>query len=219
MLDVPAQGSTKRRVGRRKRIPGEPATAEKLLDASAIAFGASGFARTRLEDIAERAGVTRPTLLHHFGSKQALFEATLARAFLLLEREITRALLVPGDYDARVLAVVDALLAFNDANAGMLAVIFRGVLEEDVSVRAAVRERFLPLLDQLEATLRHAAGDRLTAAQPLRAALMSLIATQLTHSSLGAFADELWSGPAHVRVLAATMLGVEPARITDPASD
>jgi AcrR family transcriptional regulator len=42
-------------------------------------FGATGFDRTRLDDIAADAGVTKPILYRHFGSKKDLYLAVLAR--------------------------------------------------------------------------------------------------------------------------------------------
>lgn len=42
-------------------------------------FGERGFAATRLEDIAAAAGVTKPILYRHFGSKQDLYLALLRR--------------------------------------------------------------------------------------------------------------------------------------------
>ena len=41
------------------------------------AFGTIGFAAAKASDIAQRAGVTRGALLHHFGDKEGLFAAVL----------------------------------------------------------------------------------------------------------------------------------------------
>lgn len=48
-------------------------------------FGDPGFAVTTLEEIVARAGVTRGAFYHHFGSKEALFEAV----FLVMQAEMT----------------------------------------------------------------------------------------------------------------------------------
>ena len=54
------------------------ARAPEILDAALGCFAQKGFAATRLDDIAARAGITKGTIYLYFDSKQALFEA-LAR--------------------------------------------------------------------------------------------------------------------------------------------
>jgi AcrR family transcriptional regulator len=50
----------------------------EILDAALAVFAQKGFAATRLDDIAAKAGITKGTIYLYFNSKQALFEA-LAR--------------------------------------------------------------------------------------------------------------------------------------------
>jgi AcrR family transcriptional regulator len=54
------------------------ARAPEILDAALACFAQKGFAATRLDDIAAKAGITKGTIYLYFDSKQALFEA-LAR--------------------------------------------------------------------------------------------------------------------------------------------
>lgn len=44
-------------------------------------FSRFGFAATRLEDIADELGLTRPALFYYFRDKQTLYDATIADAF------------------------------------------------------------------------------------------------------------------------------------------
>lgn len=58
---------------------------EEILDAAFDVFGEQGFARTRLEDVAQRAGVSKGTLYLYFDSKETLFrEMVRARAVAAL---------------------------------------------------------------------------------------------------------------------------------------
>ena len=50
----------------------------EILDAALAVFAQKGFAATRLDDVAAKAGITKGTIYFYFDSKQALFEA-LAR--------------------------------------------------------------------------------------------------------------------------------------------
>jgi AcrR family transcriptional regulator len=203
MPKVPA----KSRPGRRRKSAGEPATEALLLDAAARAFGHLGFERTRLEDIAREAGITRPSLLHHFGSKRALYEATLAAAFAELEREVGPALLRQGSYDERVSHLLRSLIGFDQGHRDMVATIFRGMLRDDDDLaRDAIRTAFIPLLERMEAFVRFNAGDRLRADFPVRQAIMSVISNQLLHSTLGDFGAELWGGAPETESLAAGLM-------------
>ncbi|MBE1501943.1 AcrR family transcriptional regulator [Amycolatopsis lexingtonensis] len=55
------------------------ATRLALLDAAAKLFAERGFDRTTVRDIAKLAGVNQSLLFRYFGSKEALFEAVIAR--------------------------------------------------------------------------------------------------------------------------------------------
>src|SRR5436190_21230125 len=55
------------------------ATQQALLDAAAKLFAERGFDRTTVRDIAGQAGVNQALLFRYFGSKEALFEAVIAR--------------------------------------------------------------------------------------------------------------------------------------------
>jgi AcrR family transcriptional regulator len=52
-------------------------TRAQLIQAGRALFGDVGFAATKATDIAQRAGVTRGALLHHFVDKEGLFTAVL----------------------------------------------------------------------------------------------------------------------------------------------
>jgi AcrR family transcriptional regulator len=48
---------------------------EEILDAAFAVFGENGYARTKLDEVAQRAGVSKGTLYLYFESKEALFQA------------------------------------------------------------------------------------------------------------------------------------------------
>lgn len=51
----------------------------EILDAATTLFGEQGFTRTRLEDVAKRAGVSKGTLYLYFDSKETLFREMIRR--------------------------------------------------------------------------------------------------------------------------------------------
>jgi AcrR family transcriptional regulator len=63
---------------RKRRTAEEARTA--ILDAAERRLVASGPAGIRLQEVAADVGVSHPTVLHHFGSREGLLEAVVARA-------------------------------------------------------------------------------------------------------------------------------------------
>jgi TetR/AcrR family transcriptional regulator len=63
----------------RRRNP--VATKRALLAAARVAFAEHGFAGARVDDIAERAGVNKQLVYHHYGDKDGLYLAVLERLY------------------------------------------------------------------------------------------------------------------------------------------
>jgi AcrR family transcriptional regulator len=54
-------------------------TRQRILDAAAQCFAATGFSKTTVESIAAAAGVSKALVYHHFRAKEAIFEELLER--------------------------------------------------------------------------------------------------------------------------------------------
>lgn len=52
--------------------------ADRILEVATASFERHGYARTRIEDVARQAGVTRATVHNHFGDKRGLFRRFVA---------------------------------------------------------------------------------------------------------------------------------------------
>ncbi|MBU0782512.1 MAG: TetR/AcrR family transcriptional regulator [Gammaproteobacteria bacterium] len=72
-----AQGSETKRLGTRK-VPKEQRMIQ-ILEVAGSVFSRHGFHSTSMEQIAEGAGVTKPLLYRYFGSKDALYLATITQ--------------------------------------------------------------------------------------------------------------------------------------------
>ncbi|MEJ7584259.1 MAG: TetR/AcrR family transcriptional regulator [Acidimicrobiales bacterium] len=79
-------------VPRRTQVERSRATRTALLGAARALFAEHGFSSTGREQIAERAGVTRGALYHHFGTKGELFAAVVEE----LEEEIAAQVVAAG---------------------------------------------------------------------------------------------------------------------------
>ena len=65
---------------------------EQLIAIGRSVFAERGFEGTSVEEIAARAGVSKPVLYEHFGGKEGLYAVVVDREMLRLEGIITAAL-------------------------------------------------------------------------------------------------------------------------------
>jgi len=61
---------------------------ERLLDEALSLFARQGVDAVGIQQIVDTAGVTKPTLYHHFGSKEGLVKAVVDRGFGRLDRAL-----------------------------------------------------------------------------------------------------------------------------------
>jgi AcrR family transcriptional regulator len=91
---------------RRKRRTAEEARTA-ILDAAERRMNESGPAGIRLQEVAADVGVSHPTVLHHFGSREALVEAVVARALDSMHQSVVEALRVPPEGQGEIAALLE----------------------------------------------------------------------------------------------------------------
>jgi AcrR family transcriptional regulator len=120
---------------RPSRLP-RPARRQQLLAAAQEVFVAQGYHSAAMDDIAERAGVSKPVLYQHFPSKLELYLGLLDSATEEMFARLRRAMDATTDNKLRVENAIAAYFDFVDE--GMA---FRLVFESDLRNETAVRER------------------------------------------------------------------------------
>jgi AcrR family transcriptional regulator len=117
-------------------MPRDQRRAQLLLAARSV-FESLGYHAAAMDDIAERAGVSKPVLYQHFPSKLDLYLALLDDSGEALLARIHEALLSTTDNKQRVTATVAAYFDFVDDPASAHRLLF----ESDLTNEPAVRER------------------------------------------------------------------------------
>ena len=64
---------------------------ELILDAALDLFYAKGYDAVGVQEIVDRAGVTKPTLYYYFGSKIGLLRNLLERGYSIMEKSVLEA--------------------------------------------------------------------------------------------------------------------------------
>ncbi|MFG2329400.1 TetR family transcriptional regulator [Streptomyces sp. NPDC048604] len=90
-IDGSSSSSDKPRRGRRIRMTGAERR-EQLLDIGRTLFAAKGFEGTSVEEIAAKAGVSKPVVYEHFGGKEGLYAVVVDREMRQLLDMVTGAL-------------------------------------------------------------------------------------------------------------------------------
>ena len=114
-----------------------PARRLQLLGAAQEVFVAQGYHAAAMDDIAERAGVSKPVLYQHFPGKLELYLALLDQHSEALVEAVKAALDSTHDNKRRVAATMQAYFDFVESHDGA----FRLVFESDLMNQPAVRDR------------------------------------------------------------------------------
>ena len=92
--------------------PADEAKREAILAAAAASFFEHGYAASSIEQIAERAGVSKVTIYNRFGDKRALFAAAVDCECAKMRSNFEVPPMPEGSLRARLTAIAEAMSAF-----------------------------------------------------------------------------------------------------------
>ena len=164
--------------GRGVRLP-RSARRQQLLGAAQEIFVAQGYHAAAMDDIAERAGVSKPVLYQHFPGKLELYLALLDQHATDLVMKVRESLATTTDNHRRVAACVKAYFDFVDGEGtpgeGAFRLVFESDLRNDPAVRERVERMLQECVDALTETIAHDTGYRAEEAQLLSVGLAGLM--------------------------------------------
>src|SRR5688572_19765597 len=118
------------------RLP-RSARRKQLLEAAQEVFVAQGYHAAAMDDIAERAGVSKPVLYQHFPGKLELYLALLDTHCDAIVAKVRKAMSASSENKQRVAGAITAYFEFIDHESEA----YRLVFESDLRNEPAVRER------------------------------------------------------------------------------
>jgi len=141
----------------------------QVLDAANEVFTTKGYHAAAMDDIAEAAGVSKPVLYQHFGSKLDLYLALLDASCDRLVEIVHESLASTAKNADRVVATMDAFYEFVSSASGE----FRFVFESDLTGDGQVQARLWRVNNQIaDAVAEIIVAD--TALRPDQAKLLAI---------------------------------------------
>ncbi len=131
------------------------ASLDALLDCAEQLFAQRGFGGIGLAEVAERAGLAKSSLFHHFETKAQLYAAVMARLLVRVETELTVALAAGGSPALRLERWIDTLVDVLAAHPNYARLLLRTQFEDDELANS------LPEAKEADAALRRIVSNAL----------------------------------------------------------
>ncbi len=180
-------------MGRPRRSESAGNTAEQLRLVAERVFAEHGFEGTRLEDIAGELGLTRPSLLHHYPSKEALYSAVVTSLVSRLRGALLAGVATQGSFAERLAATVGKFADYLFENPTPAQLLVRELQDAKGLGAQLIREQVVPLIELMEGFVRNVGRDVIPAGLDVRAALLDLIGAMVFHAVAAPMREVLWT--------------------------
>lgn len=150
--DLAGEPMPARRTPRPRRTQAERSaeTQTRLLDAAERALVEVGYYGTSTPEVCKRAGVSHGSLLHHYGTREALLAATLERLYQRRTAQVLDGVAAAARSRDRVRALVDRLWEiFDHDDFKVIAELWLATANDP-----GLRRRVLPVMQGFDSTLR-----------------------------------------------------------------
>ncbi len=180
--------------------PARQPSRDKILDCAEELFARRGYAGIGLAEVAERVGLGKSSLFHHFRSKAQLYAAVVARILDRIEAPLTAALAAGGSPIERLERWVDALIDTLAQHPTFARLLLRSLFEDDdlageLPEEREANETIRRLVAALARLLKEGMGTGAFRPASVPHTLQTLIGATVYHFASGEFGDELIGRP------------------------
>jgi len=126
----------------------------KILETAARLFSRQGFSGVSLQTIAEDVGITKPSLLYHFPSKEMLREQVLSELFGHWATRIPNLLRAVTTGEGQFEALMDELTAFFREDPDRARILIREILDRPEAMRASIAASLGPIVTVVADSMR-----------------------------------------------------------------
>ncbi|MCW5829205.1 MAG: TetR family transcriptional regulator [Deltaproteobacteria bacterium] len=121
-----------------------------ILEAAEDIFALKGFAATRLEDIAEKVGIKRASLVYYYPDKQALYAEVLKEVFGDLYEKVSAAFGEEGPLAARIEAISLAWVDYLAARPSLPRLLLREIADASPRPSDAILKSVMPFFQMIQ---------------------------------------------------------------------
>ncbi len=180
-------------MARPRKDPSKKPTKERILNAARQHFAHAGYAHGNLADIATEAGITRPSLLYHFDTKERLYRTVVGSAMDELAASLMGQMAVPGDFQTRLLTVTESFFDFLSEKPWFAPLILRDFIDGKGPVREFLMQQGAAIIDAIESWILDDGATIIPDGLNVRGALLQVICHALVReSSPDPLRERLW---------------------------
>lgn len=179
----------------------QPTSREKILEVAEALFARRGFSGVGLREVAERVGLGKSSLFHHFRSKAQLYLAVIDRVLVGIEERLLIGLEAGGSPLERLDRMVDAFIDALAEQPSSARLLLRSLFEEDdfpveAAAEAEATDRILHrILARIDGLLREGVASGVFRPSSSPHTIQSLIGATVYHFASGEFGEALIGRP------------------------
>jgi AcrR family transcriptional regulator len=158
-------------------VPSVDPVRTRILREATRLFAAEGYSAVPIQAVAAAAGVTRPTLVYHFGSKDGLRDAVLAQAMGHWQGELPRLMAAAAKGGPRLEALLEAVFVFFRDEPALARLVLREMLDRPEDMKARLRAQLQPWTGLLVQAIRLGQSGQLLRADADPEAYVVLVIT------------------------------------------
>jgi TetR/AcrR family transcriptional regulator len=157
------------------QAPAKRLRRDEIVDEATRLFAERGYEGASMADLAERVGLRKASLFHHFASKDVLYTAVLERLLAPVNEAINRALLTEGSFVERLDALSDAMTDVLWAQPFAARLLVREAMDWGPVIRDKLRGTITDVLDTATSFLKAGQEAGLFVEAEPRHTILSLI--------------------------------------------